>query len=120
MGNRIVAISWLVAMIIMLGMMNLVAPSDIGPVGVLVFFILFYLISFDIYFLFVKLIRRILVGKKDGGLEKKYYWYAIIASFGNVLFLLMNSFRLDFWLTVFGAAIFVIFGCFFVNKKDSL
>ena len=46
MLNRLILLISLIAVIILMAMMNLTTPTEIGPSGVLIFFILNYLVMF--------------------------------------------------------------------------
>lgn len=115
MLNRFIVLASLVAVIILMVMLNLTAPAEIGPLGVLVFFTMVYIVIFGLATGVVALMRRV-TGHRSGMRKKDYFLSAIIA-FGPIMLLLVQSFgSLNFW-TIALVLAFVGLGCFYVSKK---
>ena len=115
MRDRIVTILSLVALIVILAMLNFTTPVDVGPLGVLVFFVAVYLLMLGITIAVIKLFRKIL--KKRGKLDNKGYLYAGAIAFGPIILLLMRAINTNSWLSIFAAIIFVGLACFLVKKR---
>lgn len=115
MLNRLIILASLVAVIILMVMLNLTAPAEIGPLGVLVFFTMVYVVIFGVATGVVALMRK--VSGNRGGMRKKDYFFAAIIAFGPIMLLLVQSFgSLSLW-TVALIAIFVSLGCFLISKR---
>ena len=115
MLNRFIILASLIAVIILMVMLNVTAPAEIGPLGVLVFFTMVYIVVFGMATGVVALMRRV-TGHR-GGMRKKDYFLSAIIAFGPIMLLLMQSFgSLNLW-TVVLCLIFVSLGCFYISKK---
>lgn len=113
MPKHLVLVLSLLAAVILLTMLNFTTPAGVGPLGVLLFFILFYILMFGISFLVVKIFMRA-TGKQ---VVRKSYIYAAVIAFGPILLLASQSLGAISLMTV-GAIIMVVFlSCFLVNKK---
>ncbi len=120
MVRKVLNISSAVSAILLLGMMNMLTPSEAGPLGVLVFFTLFYVICFGLArFLcqsFFDLKWKI-KGKKGKAPSRKAFYFGSIIAFGPVMLLAMQSFGgVSLW-EVFLVTLLVAIICFFVSKK---
>ena len=114
MFNRLMLLLSFVAVIIILAMINLTTPTSVGPLGVLVFFTMIYIVIYGIVNLFVAIFMKA-SGKKTGGRKDRYY--AATISFGPIMLLLVQSFG-SLSIVTFGMTlIFVILGCFVINKR---
>ena len=115
MLNRLIFLVSLVAAIIIAVMMNMTTPAEIGPLGVLFFFILVYIMVFGVVTAIWWVFRRI-IGKKRGMVRKEYYYTAMI-SLGPIMLLLVQSFGGLSIFTIGLVALFVLLGCFLINKR---
>lgn len=114
MFNRLPTLFSLIAVIVILAMINLTTPSDVGPLGVLVFFVMVYIVIYGIADLIVSIFFR--AAEKKHGVGKRHYYAAIIA-FGPVMLLLVQSFGSLSIATIAMVVAFVFLGCFVVKKR---
>ena len=114
MLNRIILLLSLAATIVLLAMLHLTNPTEVGPLGVLVIFTAIYLVVFGIATSIIFLFRRTM-GRN--GMRRKDYYYAAVMAFGPIMALLMQSFGgMTLWTGSLVVA-FVGLGCFLVNKR---
>ena len=113
MFNRIMLLLSLVAVIVILVMMNFTTPTSVGPLGVLVFLVMVYLVIFGVVNLAVTLLMKA-AGKRE--LQRGRY-YAATISFGPIMLLLVQSFGSLNLLTVAGVTVVIILGCFVISKR---
>jgi len=114
MFNRLMFLFSLVAVVVILAMMNFTTPTDVGPLGVLVFFVMVYVIVFGIVNLLVGLFSKA-SGKKQG--KRKDRYFAAMISFGPIMLLLVQSFGSLNIITGAGVIFFVALGCFVIKKR---
>lgn len=96
-------------------MLNLTSPTEIGPLGVLLFFTTSYIVVFCITFLIYKSFLRLAF--KQSKVERKDYFYTAIFAFGPIILLMARSFNtVNIW-TVCLTILFVILAEFLVAKK---
>lgn len=100
MNRKIILPSTLVATLVLLLLMNFTTPNEIGPLGVLVFFTMFYIVMFGVMDVIVLVVRRFLLKKreklakrKDGKIarERREYFLAAVLAFFPVLILVFRS-----------------------------
>lgn len=115
MYMRALPIVSLSSVAILLVMLNFTTPSGIGPVGVLLFFCLVYLVMLGVMTGVVMLFRRI-TGKKDSVTHRDRLYGAILA-FAPIMLLLAQSLGSISVLTIALVVIFVSLGCFLVAKR---
>lgn len=118
MFSRLVAVGSAVAMVILLVMLLFTNPTDIGPLGVLLFFVLVYTVVFAVAVLLVKFFCRL--GKRQRQLRRKDYSYAAVIAFAPIMLLLVQSLGSMNWFTGALVLIFVFLGCFLVNRRDNV
>ena len=114
MFNRLSTLFSLLAVIVILAMINLTTPSDVGPLGVLVFFVMIYIVMYGVADLIVSLFFK--AAEKRQGAQKRHYSAAIIA-FGPVMLLLIQSFGSMSIATIAMVLVFIFLGCFVVKKR---
>ncbi len=114
MFNRLMIVLSFVSVIIILAMINLTTPTSVGPLGVLVFFTMIYIAIYGIVNLIVAAFMKA-NGKKGNGRKNRYY--AAMISFGPIMLLLIQSFGSLGIVTVAMTIVFVILGCFIINKR---
>ena len=108
----IISITGLAALILML---NSTSPTEIGPVGVLVFFTTLYVSIFGIFTAIMRLFYR-LAFKKDT-LKNKDYLYTAILAFGPIMMLMVRSFgAINLW-TIGLVIIFLVLAEFLAVKR---
>ena len=116
MFNRLVFLAMLLATAGLIVIMNFFAPMDMGPLGVLLFFTMAYIVLFGLSLLLVRIFVAI-TGK--GGLMKRDYLYAAIIALGPLMLLMVQSFgSLSFW-TIGLVVVFEFLACFMVKKVTS-
>lgn len=115
MFNRIVLIATLSATTILLVMLNFTTPTALGPLGVLFFFLMVYIIMFGISALLVSIFRKLL--QKRGNMARKDYLYAAVIAFAPIMLLLAQSLGTINIFTVILTIVFISLGCFLVNRR---
>ena len=119
-ADKIFATTGLVATILLMIMINLTTPLDIGPLGVLVFFTFVYLICLSVMVgvcrVFFTIRRKTGKNKQKTG-DKKSYYYGSVLAFVPVILIFMRSFGELNVLEVFLAACLAIVGCFYISKR---
>lgn len=118
MRKRLVFIFGLVAAIILMLLVNYTNPLEVGPLGVLVFFLAFYVVAFSVATFIVAIFRK--MTKKRAKSKIEDLLYSAVIGFGPILLLLMKAFRVLNALTVGVAVIFVILGCFLIKNRFSV
>lgn len=116
MVNRLILLSTLVATAGLIMMMNFSAPMDLGPVGILLFFTMVYVVLFGICTMLVRIFVKI---TRKGETKKRDYLYAAIIALGPLMLLMVQSFgSFSFW-TVGLVVMFVFLACFMLKKITS-
>ena len=113
--NRFVCITSIVGLAVLFIMLNVTSPTEIGPVGVLLFFTTLYVEIFCIFSLLMQIFRRIALGKTD--FRGKDYLYAAVLAFGPIMLLMARSFgAINLW-TIFLIVLFLTLAEFLVYKR---
>ena len=113
MTNRALLFISILLVMLMLLIMNFTTPTEIGPLGVLVFFTILYMATFGVFAVLTGTFFK-LKGKKETGRKERFY--AAIISFMPIILLLMQSLG---GISIFSVVMIVIFeflGCFLVYK----
>lgn len=105
----------LIALIILMVMMNFTTPTEIGPLGVLVFFTTVYVMVFGLVVGLLSIFRRMV--SKNGRMMKKDYAYAAAIALGPIMILLAHSVGTEWWLAIPGVIMFVSLFCFVILKR---
>lgn len=113
MSRRLVPVMSLIAAVVLLVMLNFTTPTGIGPFGVLVFFTTFYMLTFGIALILVKIVGKML-GKNWGSRE---YLYGAVVAFGPIMLMLAQSLGTMSWFTVALTSLFILLGCFLISKR---
>jgi hypothetical protein len=112
--NHIVSIISVVGLAALILMLIFTSPTEIGPLGVLLFFTTVYVVTFGIVTLLMRTFMR-LAFKKDT-FKNKDYLYAAVLAFGPIMFLMARSFNaINLWTT--GLICFFIFLAEFLVAK---
>jgi len=123
---RVTSIIGLVALLLALLLMNFTTPSEVGPVGILVFFVLIYVFCLILAFLVlsftIRLLARFLsIGKIKVRLEslsqRKIYYYSSIIGLAPVILLGLRSVGRVSILEVSLVIIFEIIGIFYISRR---
>lgn len=95
--------------------LNLTSPTEVGPLGVLLFFTTLFIVIFGIVSFLMSVFYRMASKKKE--LTGKDYLYATVITFGPIMLLMARSFgAISVW-TVGLIAIFLFLVGFLVYKK---
>ena len=113
--NRIVLTLGLLGLAGLVLMLNLTSPTDIGPLGVLAFFTMLYVVFFAVAVFCWKLFYKAALGRKI--FRPKDYLYAAIAAFGPIMLLMARSFGVVTIWTVSLVVIFIILAEFLAMKR---
>ncbi|MBR5408592.1 hypothetical protein IK112_01435 [Candidatus Saccharibacteria bacterium] len=114
MFTRLMMLLSLLAVIIILAMINFTTPTGVGPLGVLVFFTMVYVVVFGVVNLLVVGFVRLMGYRRT---ERKEHYYAAMIAFGPVMLLLIRSFGSFNLATIGMTVVFVVLGCFVINKR---
>ena len=115
MFNRIVLVANLAAVAVLLVMLNFTTPADIGPLGVLFFFVLIYILMYSVALLVVKIFWKALQKKSQIG--QKGRLYAAVLAFVPIMLLLAQSVGSLNIFTIILTVLFAFLGCFLVYKR---
>ena len=113
--NRIIILLGIIGLAALTLMLTLTSPTEIGPLGVLVFFTTLYVVIFSlsafIMFVFYRLaFKREVFRSKD-------YLYAAVIAFGPIMMLMARSFgAINIW-TLALIIIFLFLAEFLVMKR---
>ena len=113
--NHIISAISVAGLAVLIVMLNLTSPTEIGPLGVLLFFTTVYLVAFGLTTLLFQSFMR-LAFKKETFRGKDYLFSAIFA-FGPIMFLMARSFgAINLWTTGL-ICLFVFLAEFLVAKR---
>lgn len=113
--NRFVLGLSSIGFIVLVLMLNLTSPMEIGPFGVLLFFTTFYLVAFGLITLGVKVFCRLALKKET--FRRKDYLYTAVAGFLPIMLLMARSFGVVNVWTVSLIGLFIILVEFFIYKR---
>lgn len=113
--NRIIVSTSIIGLAVLLIMLNITTPTDIGPFGVLLFFTTVYIVSFSICVMIYRAFKNIALKKTI--FKNKDYLYCAVAGFGPIMLLMARSFgAINLW-TISLIALFLILAEFLVYKR---
>lgn len=113
--NRIVYITSIVGLAVLFMMLTFTSPTEIGPLGVLLFFTTLYIEVFCIFSLLMRLFRKVALGKSV--FRGKDYLYAAVLAFGPIMLLMARSFgAISLW-TITLIVLFLALAEFLVYKR---
>ena len=113
--NRILITTSITGLAALILMLNLTSPTEIGPVGVLVFFTTLYVSVFGLVTLALQ--AFFYFAYKKHTLRGKDYLYAAILSFAPIMILMARSFSAITPWTICLIAIFLFLAEFFIYKR---
>lgn len=113
--NRVISIISVIGLAALILMLELTSPTEIGPLGVLVFFTTVYIVTFGaITFVMRAFIK---LAFKRGQLRGKDYLYSAIVSFGPIMLLMARSFgAINLW-TIGLIIVFIFLAEFLAAKR---
>ncbi len=113
MVDRLLILISFVLSVVLLAMMNFTTPTDVGPLGVLVFFTTLYVVMLGISNVIISIFYKIRGKKKLG---TKGYACALILALAPIIILVMRPFVGFSLLSVVVTLTFVGVGWFLVSK----
>ena len=93
--NKLLLVLSAIAFVAILAIMFLTSPSEIGPLGIMIFFVLVYVLFVGLAVTCCRLFllfRKKLDKSKGGNIKKKSYYYGIVLALAPVLLLVCGSF----------------------------
>jgi hypothetical protein len=121
MVKKIILVADLLAIILLAVMMGMTTPVEIGPFGVLVFFMLVYVLCLGVCTGIMHCffwLRGVYSQRYEGVVNtRKSYFYGSVIAFGPVMLLAAQSFGGLGWLEVSLIFFFVVVTCFLVSKR---
>ena len=113
--NRIILAVGIIGLAALLLMVTVTSPTEIGPLGVLLFFTTLYLVFFCVISLLFQAFVRLAFKRKR--LKKKDYLYSAVLAFGPIMLLMARSFgAINLW-TIALIIIFLSLAEFLVYKR---
>lgn len=111
----VVKISGIVGLIALILILTLTSPTEIGPLGVLVFFTTLYVTIFSALSVLLKIFKRLAF--RDETMRKKDYLSAAVLAFGPIMVMMARSFgAINLW-TLSLIILFLLLAEFLVYKK---
>lgn len=113
--KRIMSIVSFIGLAAMILMLFFTSPTEIGPLGVLLFFTTLYISVFGVISFLMQIFFKLAFGKET--LSGKDYLYSAVISFGPIMLLMARSFgTINFW-TIGLITLFLILASFLVAKR---
>lgn len=113
MSRRLILILCLMASIVVLLMLNFTTPSEVGPLGVLVFFTMIYIVMFGL----AQGVVRLFVGVLDRKMRLREYLYGAVIAMGPIVLLLIKSLGYLNLLTMGVTVVALFLACFLIKKR---
>ena len=115
MVNRLILILSLVVLSIILAILFLTSPANIGPLGILFFFILVYFLSFGVVTFFMKFFVKIFFARRVM-IKKDYINAGIIAILPITILVLIASGVRNLIVLILGPILLVVLNVFLFTK----
>lgn len=113
--NRVISIISGAGLALLALMMFFTSPTEIGPVGVLVFFTTIYAVTFGLVCSCYRLFLRLALDRENFG--RKDYLHAAVLAFAPIMLLMARSFgAVNLWTTAL-IVIFVALAEFLVARR---
>ena len=113
--NRLIYFISAIGLAALILMLTLTSPTEIGPLGVLLFFTTLYVVFFGIVTLFLQAFKRIAFKQEKA--KNKDYLYAAVLAFGPIMLLIARSFgAVNLW-TIGLIVVFLGLAEFLVYKR---
>lgn len=129
MLGRVIAFISVVATVLLLIIWRFTAPTTIGPLGILVVFILMYTLALGVLTFFLlginRLIIRIFPSRKKGGVStepmtvNRAYYFASVIALAPVMFIGMQSVSEVGVYELILITLFVGIGCVYIAKRTN-
>ena len=115
MVNRLILILSLVVLSIVLAILFLTSPATIGPLGILFFFVLVYFLLFGVITFFMKIFVRIFFARRVM-IKKDYINAGIIAILPITILVLIASGVRNLIVLILGPILLVVLNVFLFTK----
>lgn len=113
--NRVIVALSIIGLAALIVMLTLTSPTEIGPLGVLLFFTTLYIVIFGLTSFIMRLFYH--VAMRRDNFRNKDYIYAAVISFGPIMVLMARSFgAINIW-TIGLILIFLFLAEFLVMKR---
>ena len=113
--NRFIYVTSIIGLAALILMLNITSPTEIGPIGVLVFFTTLYIVTFCLVTILMQ--AFIHVAFKQKNFKSKNYLYAAVLAFGPIMLLMARSFgAINLW-TIGLIVLFLTLAEFLVYKR---
>lgn len=126
MLEKIIAISTIVSLCLLVVLLNVTAPTTVGPFGILVVFILGYTSSLGVMTYFLYAVSRIVAHLSSAftvkkpivplSFRKSYYYSTIIAAVPIMLIGLQSVGAISLYEIIL-VLVFAIIGCVYIAKR---
>ncbi len=120
MLEKVLAISSLLAAVLLLALLQVTSPASIHPIGILFVFLLLYVLALGVLTFFIIGIQWILVGfkiRREALSSRRAYFYASVLALAPVILMCMQSLG---QVGVYETALVVAFesiACFYIAKR---
>lgn len=120
MLEKVLAISSLLAAVLLLALLQVTSPASIHPIGILFVFLLLYVLALGVLTFFIIGAHWILVGfklRRDALSSRRAYFYASVLALAPVMLVCMQSIgRIGFY-EVALVIVFECIACFYIAKR---
>ena len=113
--NKIAVAFGIISLAVLLLMLNLTSPAEIGPFGVLLFFTTVFVFIYSVVSILMALFYRLI--KKKTHMNRKDYMYSSVISFAPIMLLMARSFGVISIWTVGSILLGLFLVGFLVYKK---
>lgn len=114
-NHIIVSVIGIAGLAALIAMLNLTSPTEIGPLGVLLFLTTLYIVVFCGVAFIMRTFRR--VALKESSFRGKDYLYSAVLAFGPIMLLMARSFGvINLW-TITLIVLFLALAEFLVYKR---
>ena len=97
--NRLISTISIIGLAVLILMLNFTSPTEIGPLGVLLFFTTVYAVSFGVVTMLMK--SFMFLAFKKNTFRRKDYLYSAVLAFGPIMFLMARSFgAINIWVSL--------------------
>lgn len=127
MLSKSIAVSGVVALVILGILLQVTTPSTIGPLGLLFVFILMYVVAVSVLTFLLMAINRVAVRLSQGvavrrplpilTMQRAYYYGSVVA-LAPVMLVAMQSVGSVGFYDVLLVVLFVSFACFYIAKRS--
>lgn len=120
MLEKVLAVSSLIAAVLLLALLQVTSPATIHPVGILFVFLLVYVLALGVLTFLILGLNWILVGfklRRNAISLRRAYFYASVLALAPVMIVCMQSIgRIGFYELLL-IMLFEIIACFYIAKR---